>query len=115
MPAKRINLTDRKVAAVIVGLLDGPTKTEKQMLELVACELVQFRTVFGAQGDPVQGKESVDWAALLSLRCTLRSIEKSIARIKYLDSCGLSLEDEISKIEKHIASAMQQAKDVKEA
>lgn len=115
MPAKRINLTDRKAAAVIVGLLDGPNKTEKQMLELVACELVRFRTVFGAHGDPVQGKESVDWAALLSLRCVLRSIEKVTAQIKYFASCGLPLEEEIGKLEKHTASALQLAKDIKEA
>lgn len=114
MPAKRINLTDRKAAAVIVGLLDGPTKTEKQMLELVACELVQFRTVFGSQGDPVQGKESVDWAALLSLRCSLRSIEKSVAQIEYLESCGLPLQEELTKLKKHIVAAMQLARDVKE-
>lgn len=109
----KIKHTDRKAAAVIIGLLDGPTKTEKQMLELVAGELVQFRTVFGASGEPVQGREAVDWEAVLALRCVLRSIEKSASQIEYLDSCGLTLQDELDKIKKHISSALQLAKVIK--
>jgi len=116
MPAiSKANPTDRKTAAVIVSLLQGPlTKPEKEMLDLIAAELVSFRITYGASGEAVLGKEAVDWSAHLALRCTLRKLEKDIAQLAYLDSIGLDLSDIIKSIQRHNTSALQLAKDIKE-
>ena len=113
MPAN-IKPTDRKAAAVIVGLIDGPTRTEKEMLALVSQELVSFRTLFGASGDPVVGSDSVDWAAYLSLRCVLRKMEKDVADIKQSYSLGLDIADKLEELSKHLGSSHRLVRDIKD-
>lgn len=111
--------TDRKTAAVIVSLLQGPlTKTEKEMLATVTQELVSFRTTFGSDGVAILGKESVDWSAYLALRCTLRKMEKDINDLSnYWKSSGMQsslVSYKVAKLEQHTKSALQLTKDIKE-